>query len=870
MKRKKFCSLAIAVMMFCVISIAIGAPGTAVAKMAGRSRAHSGAGGCPWLNEALSISRRLGMLLPKLTLAEKVSLVHGVEPAHNYGGYVIGVSSLCIPALKMNDGPAGVGDGKENVTALPAPVAGFSTWNPRLMYEYGKVIGEEAKAKGINVIFGPMINVLRDPRWGRAWETCGEDPYLCGRIGVAEIKGIQSEDVIATAKHAAAYDQEQAGRGDSIVGVRALQEIYLPPFRQAVLDGNVGAIMATGSMVNNLPANENPYLLKQTFAKRWGFEGFITSDYDGARSTVGSADAGLDISMPYPGYFGKPLLEAIASGKVRMARLNTMVASILRQSFRFGLFNHPDTGSPQAVVTSAAHTAIATQVAEQGTVLLKNSHQLPLERHEVRSIAVIGAAGSAYPKAVGCGSGQVEPPYIVTPLQGIKALVGSGVKVQYAQGSNPTEDPHPANTALLIAQAVALAKKSQVAIVFADDLECEGGGKAYGPAAPPAGAFNDRPTINLSGDQNELISAVASVNPHTVVVLDTGAPVAAPWLHKVSALLEAWYPGQVDGNAIAAVLFGAVDPSGHTVQTWPVDEEQMPTANPRMWGPGIHRPDIAPTHGNSRGRAQLFSDGIFVGYRWYDAEHVKPMFPFGYGLSYTRFRFSDLKLSRSEVNGVTPIRVSARVTNIGRVSGADVAQLYLGMPAGTGEPPRQLVGFRRVMLAPGQSTRVHFTITPREEWWWHYEGWTETAGRYRVYVGDSSALADLPLSASYTMTRDIGSRRVTVSGPKIFKPGMRALVGVSLTAGGDEALEDPRLSLRAPGGWRVVPLGPVSASVAPNEALTAKFAVTAPAWGTTQYVTLYGSADLSGGACAHGAMHCGEERNGDMAVLLGR
>ncbi len=857
--------------MMCFLTLAFGACNVVHAQtVTGSTTASSSSSACPWLKHSLSVSRRLQMLLPTLTLAEKVSMVHGVEPSHDYGGYVTGVPSLCIPALKLNDGPAGVGDGKENITALPAPVAGFSTWNPHLMYEYGKVIGEEAKAKGINVIFGPMINVLRDPRWGRAWETCGEDPFLCGKLAVAEIKGIQSQDVIATAKHVAAYDQEQAGRGDSIVGVRALQEIYLPPFRRAIVNAHVGAIMTMGAIVNNIPANENPYLLKDTTERRWNFQGFITSDYDGARSTIGSADAGLDLSMPYPGHFGKPLIEAVASGQVSMARLNTMVSSMLRQEFRFGLFNHPDTGSPQAVVTSSAHTAVAMRVAEQGTVLLKNSHLLPLSRQRVHSIAVLGAAGSAYPKAVGCGSGQVNPPYVVSPLQGIKALVGPGVTVTYAQGSNPPDSPDPEDITSLIRRAVAVAKKAQIAIVFADDLECEGGGKAYGPAAPPAGAFNDRATIGLGGGQNELISAVAAANRHTIVVLDTGAPVAAPWLGKVSALLEAWYPGQVDGRAIAAVLFGDADPSGHVVQTWPVDEQQMPTSNPRMWGPGILRPGVVRrSHKNSRGRAQLFSDGIFVGYRWYDANHIKPMFPFGFGLSYTHFRYSDLTLGSTRINGVTPLQVSARVTNVGDVAGADVAQLYLGMPQATGEPPRQLVGFQRVALAPGQSKVVHFVIEPREEWWWGHDGWTESAGTYRVYVGDSSALANLPLRASYTVGAAIGSRQVTISAPKTFKPGVRTLVRVSLSAGGNETLRDVRLSLTVPGGWKVTSIGRViRRALRPSAAFTAKFAVTPPVGAVAQYVTLYGTATLSTRSCAHGEAHCGEDRDGAVTALL--
>ena len=444
-----------------------------------------------------------------------------------------------------------------------------------------------------------------------------------------------------------------------------------------------------------------------------------------------------------------------------MSRLNDMVASILRQEFRFGLFNHPDTGLPQTPATSPAHTAIATRVAEEGSVLLKNAdQQLPLNPKTAGSIAVIGAAGSAYPKDVGCGSGQVRPPYTITPLQGIRSLLGPSVEVHYAQGSNPPRTAHPAPTAPMIANAVALARKSKVAIVFADDIECEGGGRAYGPGAPPPGSVNDRPSIQLSGDQNQLIAAVAAVNPHTIVVLNTGAPIAAPWLNQVTALMEAWYPGQMDGNVIASLLFGKVDPSGHTVQTWPLDNSQMPTANPALWGSGVLWPH--------QGRVQLFSNNLDVGYRYYDAHHIKPLFPFGYGLSYTTFAFSHLRLQAQESTPSGPtlpassngrqeanmLQVSATITNVGKLAGADAVQLYVRDPEVANEPPRQLKGFRKIFLQPGRSATVHFVLNAHDLSYWKdsVNGWVLPSGMFRLFVGDSSALANLPLRATFTVT----------------------------------------------------------------------------------------------------------------------
>ena len=767
MKLRKIWPLAGVLVIVLLMAMTVATSSSARAKTIKKSRNTSWSPSCPWLNSSLSVSQRLRILLPKLTLSDKIALVHGVEPSHGYGGYMPGIPNLCIPALKFQDGPAGVGDGATGVTALPAPVAAAATWNLKLVYQYGKVIGEEAKVKGINVIFGPMVNIVRDPRWGRAWETFGEDPYLNGMIGVAEIKGIQSQKVIATVKHVAAYDQDQSNRGDSIVGVRALHEIYLPAFQMAIARAKVGAAMATGGEIDNVPANENAYLLKNTLKQGWGFQGFITSDYDGARSPVGSANAGLDLSMPSPGKFGVPLFRAVKDGRVSISELNRMVSSMLREEFRFGLFNNPNAGSMQTIATSPADTAVATEVAEQSTVLLKNSrNQLPLKVHSVGSIAVIGAAGSAYPKAVGCGSGQVNPPYVVSPIKGIRALVGSRVTVMYAQGSNPPDDPNPVDPTRLIANAVAAAKEANVAIVFASDLECEGGGKAYGPAAPPVGSVSDRRSISLSGDQDKLISAIAAVNPHTVVVLNTGAPVAAPWLTKVSALLEVWYPGQVDGNAIASVLFGDIDPSGHTVQTWPDDEQQMPTANAALWGRGTLWPGVGPT--------QQFSNNLLVGYRYYDAHHITPLFPFGYGLSYTTFAYSHLRMTvvnkalsspkhtiaHGNRQSIRMVEVSAMVTNTGTVAGADVAQLYLGDPKKSGEPPRQLKGFDRIFLRPSQAATVHFILTIHDLSYWKdfVNGWTIPIGVFRVFVGDSSSLANLPLRSTFTVTSSMEVR----------------------------------------------------------------------------------------------------------------
>ena len=919
---------------------------------------------CPWLNAHLPIAQRVALLMRKMTLADEIGVVegHGVHP---YVGDIAENAALCLPRIGLEDGPNGVGDGMTGVTQLPSGAALAATFSRTLAYQYGRVIGAEQATKGSSVDLGPTVNIDRDPRWGREFESLSEDPRLAGAIAAAEIRGIQSQGTIAQVKHFDAYNQEtyrNTPEDDVLVSRRALHEIYMPAFRAAIRRGKVGSMMCSYATVNGHYSCQNHYLLTDVLRREWNFDGFVTSDW-GAIHSVSAAEAGADLEEPTDRFFGRPLQQAVRAGKIPRATLNTMVAPILYQLFRFDFFNHPRPATITAVASTAAHRAISTRIAEAGTVLLKNAgHLLPLATHE--KIVVIGPAASAQVTSGGGGSAAVIPSRVISPLAGIEALAGAA-RIRYTQGlptnaqltpipaadlawarggtgagrrdwaaltlrapatgtyiigftnrchcysvasvaidgrvliNNPGTPPNPTYSAAVhlnrgqaytltvtgarmsgplpkalqqklermrtlmrtggpgdaltwatpatvradIHQAVAAARTAQVAVVVvADDTETEGA---------------DRPDLRLPSAQNALVRAVARANAHTVVVVQAGAPIVMPWLRQVPAILDTWYPGQTDGRALANVLFGKADPSGHLPVTFPVKLADVPAAKPARF-PGID------------GKVH-YSEGILVGYRWYEAKHIKPLFPFGFGLSYTQFRYSDLKLSRTAVDGVTPIRVSARVTNDGHVSGADVAQLYLGLPAATGEPPRKLVGFQRVTLAPGQSKVVHFIITPRQEGWWDPDGWSETAGTYRVYVGDASALADLPLRAAYTMRTAIGARQVRVSAPKSFKPGTRALVRVTLGAGGTETLHHASLSLKAPGGWRVVPVGPVSrGKLAPNAAFTAQFAVTPPSWGVTQYVTLHGTADLSHDACAHGGTHCGcARRDGGVTVRLG-
>ena len=782
---------------------------------------------CPWLNQSLPVRSRVSLLLASMTLSDKITMVEGQGTSKPYVFYTAGQPALCIPAMGMEDGPNGVGDGLTGVTQLPAGVALAATFDPALARQYGEVIGAETRGKGASVNLGPTVNIDRDPRWGRSFETFTEDPYLNAALAVGEIDGVQSEGVLSQVKHFAAYNQEtnrNTAANDVIVGKRALNEIYLPAFQQAVSRAHVASVMCAYSRVNGAYSCQNKYLLAATLDKRWGFAGFVTSDYGAIHATSAARD-GTDMEQPFHQYFGQALRTAVRTGRIPVADLNDMVRRILTEMFRFRLFNHPPAGSTAATVTTAAHQAVALKVAEDGTVLLKNARStLPLAAANGGTIAVIGPSASLSPTDAGDGSSYVTAPFGVTPLQGLQSAAGAGTTVSYTQGL-PADTSLPAIPSSALSPAYAptgyrgsyagtLTAPQTGTYVLALTNQCSCGTPTYlavngtrllaNPGTGPASTYSvavpltagkayalsvsgessaltwatpsalapgisqavhaatsaatavvvvsddtetesaDRQSLDLPSAQNELISAVAAASPRTVVVIDAGAPVAMPWLSQVAAVVDAWYPGESNGTALASVLFGRTDPSGHLPVTFPASLAQVPAASAARF-PG--------TGGKVR-----YGEGIFVGYRWYDARHLAPLYPFGYGLSYTRFRFSDLRVTPAGCHchgqSRTLARASVRVNNSGAVAGSDVVQVYLGDPASAGEPPRQLKGLRRVTLRPGQSVTVRFALTGRDLSYFSAAtgGWLVPAGTFRVYAGDSSALANLPERASFTLT----------------------------------------------------------------------------------------------------------------------
>jgi beta-glucosidase len=679
---------------------------------------------------------RAGELLRVMTLGQKIQMVHQelADIVGSYGGagYVPGIPSLCVPPLVLSDAGSGLGDGETDVTSYPAAISQASSWDPALQRSLGASLGSEAHAKGVDVLLAPDVNIARVPLNGRTSEAFGEDPYLSGQTAAAYIMGVQSEHVIATVKHFDANNQETSRATiDEVIAQRTLEEIYQPAFKAAVTEGGAGAVMCSYNKVNGTYACQNGPLLRSDLDGQMGFKGFVMSDWGAAHSTVASALGGLDMEMDVsqepdalnsvlpidnPGmedYYGAPLRSAVLSGKVPLRVLDGMVERILRSMFAVGLFDHPAPAEPAAYLTAvdtAANQAVARQAAEAGSVLLKNSSSvLPLTRAD-KTIALIGldAGAEAETVAQAGGSVRVTQPDVVTPLQGLtERAADAGDAVVYYDGANPQV-------------AADLARSSDVAVVYAGYTEEEG------TDLTGFGYTNGVCSLTCASEpanSDQLISAVAAANPHTIVVLNTGGPALMPWLSEVSAVVEMWYPGEQDGAAAAALLFGDVDPAGKLPITFPASLGQLPTTSPRQY-PGV-------------GGTAVYSEGLLVGYRWYDARHLTPLFPFGYGLSYTTFGLSNLRLA---VHG-SVVDVTYTITNTGRRAGADVAQVYVSDPPAAGEPPQQLEGYQRTYLPAGRSARVTIALTSSAFSYWstRTDRWEVAPGIYTIHVGDSSA-----------------------------------------------------------------------------------------------------------------------------------
>lgn len=646
-------------------------------------------------------------IVSQMTLDEKVAQAHGIHDANHYR-YVPGIDRLGIPALTVTNGPAGVGPGASKsqlrATALPAPIALAASWNPELALQYGALTGQEALALGNNLLEGPDVNIVRVPQGGRTFETYGEDPWLASRIAVANIQGIQSAGVLANVKHYLANNQEtDRGTINEIISERALHEIYMPAFEASVREGNVASVMCAYPRVNGGYDCENIPLLRQVLKDSWGFDGFVTSDFGAVHSTVPSALAGTDLEMPDGVHYGDALEKAVKAEQLPVSVLDEMLVRRFSKMIELGLFDPKPTPQP---IPFFEHGAMARLIAAQSIVLLKNDGKiLPLDRGKIHKVALIGPYAMR-PNTGGGGSSHVIPFYTVQPVDGLDAALLSQTEVELLDGTN-------------VSAAVKSAASADVAIVMIGDDEGEDHDHA----------------ITLPDAVNQLVEAVISANPRTVVVLKTGSAVLMPWIDKAPAVLEAWYPGQEDGDAVADVLFGSVNPSGKLPLSFPTRVEDTLAKSLNCY-PG----DGTTVH---------YCEGLNVGYRYYQSSGVKPLFPFGYGLSYTTFHFDRIRVERSASGAL----IQFSVTNTGGRAGADVAQLYLTFPpiAEGPEPPHQLKGFQKVKLNSGETKEVTLSIDRRAFSWWSEKlhDWQSAKGQFSIDVGDSSA--DTPLHANFSV-----------------------------------------------------------------------------------------------------------------------
>jgi beta-glucosidase len=703
----------------------------------------------PWMNPSLSASQRADLALKQMTLDEKLALLHGngmagvpfwhmplTRYANGGAGYVPGVPRLGIPPIVMSDAAYGVrGSGANGrySTALPSDLGLAASWDPQLACQYGGVIGSELRAQGYDMTLGGGVDLTRDPRDGRDFEYGGEDPLLAGTMVGNLMKCEQAQHVIGDIKHYAMNDQE-TGRNivNAIISKKGMQESDLLAFHIAIGIAHPGAVMCSYNRVNGDFACENKYLLRDTLKNAWGFKGFVLSDWGGTHSTVKAIKAGLDNEEPMDTYFGPKLKQAVEDGRVSMAEINDSARRVLYAEFVSGVVDHP---IQKSVVNVMKGFHVAQKVEEKSIVLLKNDgHILPLNSAHIHRIALIGGHADIAMLSGG-GSAQVDPPggnaiappgrrftywqaHIWFPTSPLKALRKAmpGTRIDYDPGTD-------------LASAAKLARSADVAIVFAHQWESEG---------------MDLPNLSLSGNQNELIERVAAANPHTIVVLENGSAVTMPWIGKVQGVVDAWYAGSSGQRALAAVLVGKVNPSAKLAITFPLNEQELP----RPVIPPLPKRDKGQGTGAVNGKTDVAStysvnyfEGAKVGYKWYQAEHKPVLFPFGFGLSYTTYSYSGLKLDNS---GSEPV-ATFTVKNTGKRAGTEIAQVYASLPSAAGEHYRRLVGWDRVTLQPGASKTVSVTIHPKmlSVYDTQKAGWKLLPGTYHVYAGPSSAATPL-------------------------------------------------------------------------------------------------------------------------------
>ena len=720
--------------------------------------------GPTYLNPNAPVEERVEDALSRMTLEEKVGMTTAQSKFSSRG-----VPRLGIPEVWHTDGPHGIrpevlwdewdqaGWTNDSCTAFPALINLAATWDKEMSLLYGRSIGEEARYRKKDILLGPGINICRTPLNGRNFEYMGEDPYLAGQMVVPYVKGVQENGVAACVKHYAVNNQEfQRTQSNSVVDDRTLYEIYLPAFKAAVQEGNAWAIMGSYNLYNGQFNCHNEKLLVDILKGEWGFDGVVVSDWGGCRDDEEAVLNGLDIEMGtwtngltgaasdgYRNYhMADPYLKGLREGKYTTKELDDKVRRILRTIFRTSMRPEPNYGR----FVCPEHYQAARDISAAGVVLLKNDNNtLPLQVPEGGKVLVVGENAVKY-MVVGGGSSNLKTAYEVNPLEGLKNAYGDNAQVTWARGyvgdtstsynmvdtgQDLTDNRSPE---VLIAEAVELAKDADY-VIFVGGLN---------KSAHQDNESTDRLQITLPYNQEDVILALAEVAKNLVVVNISGSPVAMPWSDSVDAIVQGWYGGTESGNALADVLTGKVNPSGRLPFSIPFRYEDGPITTEAQY-PGIKTEDdeFWQTH---------YSEGVYVGYRWYSTQEIPVQFPFGHGLSYTTFEYSNAKAAKPSMTAAGTLKVSVDVANTGSVDGAEVVQLYIADPeASIDRPAKELKGFEKVWLKAGQKKTVTFEIDAEDLSYFDAEKheWVAEPGEFQVLLGSSSE--DLKAMVSFQL-----------------------------------------------------------------------------------------------------------------------
>ena len=699
----------------------------------------------PWMDKSLSPRERAEKLVAAMTLEQKIAQLHGSMNTINIYDlpsmdemnemspeeqdklmaqlqvqrHVKGIDELGIPRFRITNGPVGVGMGDGHpsppATALPMTIGLAAGFDPELAREYGDIIGSETATLGQHVLEGPGVCLHRTPIAGRNFEYFSEDPYLSGVMGVEVTKAIQAHDVIAMGKHYAVNDQEYERFRTSVeLDEHVLRELYLLPFEMLVKDGDIAAMMSAYNRVRGVYATESRYLLNDILRDEWGFQGYVQSDFWSCRSAAASLNAGMDHEMPDAKWLNETNVKnALQDTSLEIQTVDRALVRRYTQMFRFGQFERPYNPGE---IDAKGHGAISRKIGSQMAVLLKNEDEmLPLDPKAYGSIVIIGQSEFVDDACNGGGgSSKVTPLYTVPPVEGMQNVLqglGSETKVSKFTVAKDLSNLEEAKSA---------AAEADMVIVMAGLVASEG---------------FDLPSPNMLNDQNRMVGELLDINPNTVVVLKSSSPVMMPWISKAKAVLEAWNQGTEDGHVVADLLFGVVNPSGKVPTTYAASEGDLLYAGHPERYPGTDEGNGFPVI--------RYSEGLNMGYRWFQSQGIKPLFPFGYGLSYTSFELSGFSVTPSQTDGKSPIEVTVTVTNTGKVAGAEVVQVYLGIPV-QGQPPKRLVGFQKVYLEPNESREVTITIDPMATnhpmgvWDYYEHDFVVKPGEYTVYLGTSS------------------------------------------------------------------------------------------------------------------------------------